>query len=153
MKKMRGRLVLAATLSLAILVSNPAAAQNYGLNDQLLTIDSTSFLGFGVETLRTGDGYLNKQTPGDGILYAPLQLPDGAVITKICLSARNTDASNVNARHTAGYEYRWLWQRCQVGHRPAHAHQRQYPAQLLDRDAGQLRPQQGLSRDHRAALA
>jgi hypothetical protein len=96
MKQLRGRLLLAAALSLpALIVSEPAAAQNYGLNDQLLTIDSTSFLGFGVETLRTGDGYLNKQTLGDGILYAPLQLPDGAVITKICLSARNNDASNV----------------------------------------------------------
>jgi hypothetical protein len=88
-----GRAVTLALL--AGLAATRGSAQNYGLNDQLLTVDATSFLGFGTATLITGDGYLNKQDPGDGILFAPLQLPDGAVITQICLSARNLDASNV----------------------------------------------------------
>jgi len=70
-------------------------AQSYGLPDQVLTIDASSFLGFGAEAITESSGYLIKQNAGELQLYAPLQLPDGAVITRLCLYARNEDVSNV----------------------------------------------------------
>ena len=73
-----------------------AAAQSYGVGDQVLTIGAPMFRGW------TGPGFIN---PTDGYLYvnnannagfsAPVNLPDGARITQICLYARNEDAVDV----------------------------------------------------------
>jgi hypothetical protein len=87
--------MLATVALLAVLAPRGAAAQSYGTNDQVLTVDATSFLGFGATTVFQSDGYLHKQNFGELNLYAPLQLPDGAVITQICLYALNADPANV----------------------------------------------------------
>ena len=94
--RLHPRIGLASTLALlAVLAAARASAQSYGPDDQLLTIDAMSFLGFGVPGSIADGDYLAKQGAGDGVFYTPLQLPDGAVITKICLSAYNADVSNV----------------------------------------------------------
>ena len=85
----------AAAVVLAALTAPRAAAQSFGGTDQVLTIDASSFLGFGAEGFEQSDGYLYKQNAGELNLYTPLQLPDGAVITQICMYARNEDISNV----------------------------------------------------------
>jgi hypothetical protein len=89
------RAVAVGASLLTILACGPAAAQSYGPNDQILTIDATAFLGFGADGSVVNEGYLYKQHVGSMIVYAPLSLPDGARITQICLYARNEDPSNV----------------------------------------------------------
>lgn len=79
----------------AVLAASPATAQNYGTTDQVLSVDATSFLGFGVQSFVKNDGYVYNVDPGDTDLYAPLLLPNGAVVTGLCLYARNEDPANV----------------------------------------------------------
>ena len=87
---------LPAMLLLGTLASGRAAAQSYGPNDQVLSIDATSFLGFDAPASIGGGGYLYRQGNGAAIdVYAPLSVPNGAVITQICLYARNEDPANV----------------------------------------------------------
>jgi hypothetical protein len=93
--KVRRTGITAAAALLAALAPVRAAAQNYGPTDQVLSIDATSFLGFGAEGFLQSDGYLYKQNAGSLNLYAPLQLPNGAEITQICLYARNEDPADV----------------------------------------------------------
>jgi hypothetical protein len=81
----------------AALAPSPAVAQNYGTTDQVLSVDATSFLGFGVQLQFNNDGYVYNGDPGDTDLHAPLLLPDGAVVTGLCLYARNEDPANVVA--------------------------------------------------------
>ncbi len=69
-----------------------AAAQSYGLGDQVLTVGASAFRG------RSGridglDGYLYATSTNDSIFVAPVMLPDGAEITQICFYARNEDPS------------------------------------------------------------
>ena len=91
-----GRFLAWASLALlAALLPSPARGQNYGTTDQVLSIDAMSFLGFGAEGFVAADGYLYKQNAGELNVYAPLALPNGAVITGICLYARNENVSNV----------------------------------------------------------
>lgn len=67
-----------------------AAAQSYGGGDQVLTIAAPSFQGMKVPgEVNPADGYSYVNDSQDPILYAPVNLPDGAVITQICLYARN----------------------------------------------------------------
>jgi len=88
-------LARSAVVLLAALAPAAAAGQSYGTTDQVLSIDAMSFLGFGAQGFVNADGYLYKQNAGELNLYAPLALPDGAVITGICMYARNEDAANV----------------------------------------------------------
>jgi S-layer homology domain len=95
MKIVRRSLVRTAIALIAALAASTGRGQNYGTNDQVLSIDATSFLGFGVEASEQADGYIYKQNAGDIDVFAPLAMPNGARITQICLYARNEDVSNV----------------------------------------------------------
>ena len=90
----RSILIFVTSMAVGVGVSSVARAQAYGTNDQIATIDAMSFLGFGAEGFPGDGGYLQKQNEGELNLYAPLQLPDGAVITKMCMYAYNADAAN-----------------------------------------------------------
>jgi hypothetical protein len=89
------RLDVFAALLLSALAVRSAAAQNYGGTDQVLTVDASAFLGFGADAYEQSDGYVYMQNVGELNGYTPLSLPDGAVITQICMYARNEDISNV----------------------------------------------------------
>jgi hypothetical protein len=89
------RLDIFAALLLSVLAVRSAAAQNYGGTDQVLTVDASAFLGFGADAYEQSDGYVYMQNVGELNGYTPLPLPDGAVITQICMYARNEDISNV----------------------------------------------------------
>ena len=92
----RGRLLYGVLLLAAAAGPGRAAAQSYGLGDQVLTIAAASFRGTNhFPVIHDDDGYLYNADPTDtnGSLYlAPLRLPDGAEITQMCLYARNEEA-------------------------------------------------------------
>jgi hypothetical protein len=73
------------------------AAQSYGLGDQVLTIAAPSFHGeHNLPVIHADDGYLYNLDPTDengSVYFAPVVLPDGAVITQMCLYARNQEAN------------------------------------------------------------
>lgn len=66
------------------------AAQSYGLGDQVLTIGAGAFRGLNFQAALQADGYLYSTAPG-GHSYAPLHLPDGAVVTRLCAYLRNAE--------------------------------------------------------------
>jgi hypothetical protein len=72
----------------------PASAQSYGLGDQVLTVAAAAFRDAAGHGVIGSDGYLYKADPNAAgrVFYAPLRLPDGAEITRICLYARNEEA-------------------------------------------------------------
>ena len=84
-----------ASAAALLMASSPAAAQLYGPNAQILTIDATSFGGFEARLTHQNDGYFKNADVQDLILYAPLALPSGAVVTGICLYAFNQEAVEV----------------------------------------------------------
>lgn len=85
----RRMLARTAIVVVAALASAKGEAQNHGTNDQILSIDAMSFLGFGADAFPNNDGYLYKLNEGDLDAVAPLGLSNGAVITQICMYARN----------------------------------------------------------------
>ena len=95
MRKPLGSLILAIPL-LAFLPQS-ASAQSYGLGQQVLVIGPSEFRPFG-----SGETY---STAADDYVYpeetfafrAPLQLPDGALITQMCYYAFDSDGSGSNA--------------------------------------------------------
>lgn len=89
------RRIAVAGAAVLLLASSPAAAQLYGPNAQILAIDATSFGGFGARLNYENDGYVKNTDVQDLILYAPIALPNGAVVTNICLYARNEEPSKV----------------------------------------------------------
>jgi len=89
--------LLASALGLAALaLAAPALAQSYGPGDQELTIPAAAFrptqgTNTGYVYNEAGDGYLF----GGGSYYAPVDLPDGAEVTLLCLYAYDTDGSTI----------------------------------------------------------
>jgi S-layer homology domain len=83
------RRLLAASLSAALL---PCAltAQSYGIGDQSIVIGAAAFVGqnLNLEGDLRSDGYL-YQPNFLSTFSAPVTLPDGAVITQICLYSVN----------------------------------------------------------------
>jgi len=84
---------LAAALALAALVGvvRPAAAQSYGLGDQVLTLGSMDFrplTNAGIYSFDNADGYVYG---GATDHVAMLKLPDGAEIFQICVYANVPD--------------------------------------------------------------
>ena len=79
----------------ALAVALPALSQSYGLGDQELTIAAAAFRPVQSNTSysfnEAGDGYLF----GGGSYYAPVDLPDGAEVTLICLYAYDPDGSAI----------------------------------------------------------
>ena len=71
-----------------------ASAQSYGPGDQVLTVAAASFRDSEGHGVLGSEGYLYNADPNDlgESYYAPLRLPDGAEITRICLYARNQEA-------------------------------------------------------------
>jgi hypothetical protein len=83
-----GALTLATALALG---SSQARAQSYGLEPQVLTIGAAEFQS-AFSTFRGdigSDGYLYYS--GEAEFHAPLSLPDGALIERICLYANDSD--------------------------------------------------------------
>ena len=69
-------------------------AQSYGPGDQVLTVGAASFRGQNHQPVFHADGYLYNANPNDNngsIYYAPLRLPDGALVTKLCAYLRNAE--------------------------------------------------------------
>jgi S-layer homology domain len=88
--------ILAAIVALGGLGRGSAAAQSYGPGDQIYSVEASSFHGGDPFAVTLGDGYVYDSNGGAPMyLYAPLILPDGAVITQICLYANNTDPADV----------------------------------------------------------
>jgi len=76
-------------LGTAVLV-NEGRAQSYGSESQVLTIGAAEFRArITSDTYIDADGYLYQD--GDIDNWAPLSLPEGALIEKICLYANDSD--------------------------------------------------------------
>ena len=78
----------------ALLLTAPVRAQSYGLEDQVLTIGSSQFRGVeGSPSQVHFDFYLYNDVEGSYWYYlAPLSLPEGALIERVCLFARDSDS-------------------------------------------------------------
>jgi S-layer homology domain len=77
-------------------VAGAARAQSYGENPQVLTIGISQLKGVdGASGRVTGtDGYFINENPGTYSYYlAPLALPEGASIEKVCLFANDSDTA------------------------------------------------------------
>src|SRR5262245_51036016 len=92
------RLAIKASALFLMLVSfraHSASAQSYGLGDQVLTIGAADFRprdgSNNTYSLQPNEGYLF----GPGNYYAPLALPDGAEIFKVCSYVYDLDLSLV----------------------------------------------------------
>jgi hypothetical protein len=73
-----------------------ARAQAYGDHPQVLTVGVSQFKGLDGATAHVGgsDGYLYNPDPGTYSYYfAPLPLPEGASIQKVCLFANDSDTA------------------------------------------------------------
>jgi hypothetical protein len=65
----------------------PLAAQSYGVGDQTLVLGALSFVGESDPGSIGGDGFLYQS--GFALFDAPVDLPDGAEVTQICLYSTN----------------------------------------------------------------
>jgi hypothetical protein len=75
-----------------VLAASRMRAQSYGLEEQVLTIGAAEFRGrIGGDPSIGSDGYLYAAVDID--YWAPLSLPEGALIEKICLYANDSDPS------------------------------------------------------------
>jgi hypothetical protein len=94
--KRPGIAALIALVFVGGLLPAALAAQSYGLGDQVLTVGAASFRGVNHQPVFQSDGYLYNADPGDlnGSIYeAPLRLPDGALVTRLCAYLRNQEPS------------------------------------------------------------
>jgi len=90
------RLIAAAGALLAALLPLAANAQSYGPDDQLLTVGASAFRGIeGFHGVIGADGYLS-QPASETFSYflAPLALPEGALIERLCLFGNDSDAND-----------------------------------------------------------
>ena len=98
MKRSRLRTTVSAIFATAAaLVASPSRGQSYGDQSQVLTIGVSQFRGVegAPSSVGAGDYYLYNHSTGFNESYlAPLPLPEGALIERICLSARDTDVSD-----------------------------------------------------------
>jgi hypothetical protein len=70
-----------------------ATAQSYGPKDQVLTIGAAEFQSrSGFDSEIDSDGYLHYN--GDYLYLAPLALPEGAMVERLCLYADDSDPSD-----------------------------------------------------------
>jgi hypothetical protein len=75
---------------LCVLVVSSARAQSYGPEEQVLTVGAAEFRArIAGEPLIESDGYLYADFDVD--YWAPLALPEGALLEKICLYANDAD--------------------------------------------------------------
>jgi hypothetical protein len=80
----------------AALIAQRVRAQSYGDHPQVLTVGVSQFRGVdgATATILGGDGYLSNARVGTYSYYlAPLALPEGASIQKICLFANDSDTA------------------------------------------------------------
>jgi S-layer homology domain len=87
---------ISMALGIATLVAGAARAQSYGGQPQVLTVGVSEFRGVdGASSSVSGtDGYLSNPAPGTYSYYlAPLPLPEGASIQRICLFANDSDTA------------------------------------------------------------
>lgn len=92
----RSRVLLPVSLLFAgsVLVSPALRAQSYGDQSQVLTVGVAQFKGIddAVATMDGSDTYIYNGIAGTYSYYiAPLPLPEGAAIEKICLFANDTN--------------------------------------------------------------
>lgn len=88
---MIGRLSILLAVLAAALGSATAAAQSYGTGDQVLTLGPADFRP--ADGLVAQTGSTDRYLYGAGAYYAPLSLPDGAVVTLMCLYAYDPEPS------------------------------------------------------------
>lgn len=76
-----------------VFFASVARSQSYGTNDQVLTIGISTFRGVELAQADIGaDAYLYNPVPGAfSYYYAPLALPEGALIKSFCLYANDSD--------------------------------------------------------------
>jgi S-layer homology domain len=90
-----GGVVLAISISGSALFIPAAGAQSYGTEEQLLTVGAAAFRPEIADTYMPyidPFGYLRGEGGGPGY-WAPLSLPEGALLEKICLYANDSDPS------------------------------------------------------------
>ncbi len=87
------RMILAAA---AVLAGTPTRAQSFGDQSQVMTVGVSQFRGVEGSPSSIGtDYYLYNPTEGSYWYYvAPLALPEGALIERVCLFARDTDTGD-----------------------------------------------------------
>ena len=90
------RIRLAVVLVLPFLTASAVPGQNYGLEEQVLTLGPAAFQPFNSDYAfgRGADGYLG----GPGSFTAPLSLPNGAEILELCLYGNVQEFTFVEAR-------------------------------------------------------
>jgi len=90
------RFRLAVFLVLPFLTASAVPGQNYGLEEQVLTLGPAAFQPFNSDYAfgRGADGYLG----GPGSFTAPLSLPNGAEILELCLYGNVQEFTFVEAR-------------------------------------------------------
>lgn len=80
--------------AVAIFAGVPLCAQSYGDRSQVLTVGVSQFRGIdgSPSVIAPGDNYLYNPIAGSYWYYlAPLALPEGALIERVCLFGRDTD--------------------------------------------------------------
>ncbi len=88
----RSRLCLAASVFAGVVFAGGARAQSYGPKDQVRTIGAAEFQSrSGLDSDIGSDGYLHYN--GDYLYLAPLALPEGAMVERLCLYANDSDPS------------------------------------------------------------
>jgi hypothetical protein len=77
-----------------LMPASAAIAQSYGDHDQVLRIPASDFLGEDyVEGWIGPDGYMYGAIGADTRVAAAIQLPDGAVVTRLCFTTRDLTAT------------------------------------------------------------
>jgi hypothetical protein len=83
------RCVPVSFVVLAVALASGARAQSYGPEEQVLTIGAGELQPLSVPPLIESDGYAYYN--GEYLHLAPLLLPEGAVVEKLCLYANDSD--------------------------------------------------------------
>jgi hypothetical protein len=79
-----------------------AVAQSYGNENQVLTIGAAEFRAYSAdEGFIDASGYVFATIPGGSVFYAPLALPEGALIEEICLYAYTTVGLDISGASIA----------------------------------------------------
>jgi len=93
MKYSRASFSLFALVVAPVLLVSTAIAQSYGPGDQVLQVSAAEFRPWGDSGVTIGaDGYLvSAGTLESFFFFAPLALPEGALIERLCLYANDSD--------------------------------------------------------------
>jgi len=95
MSHLRPSIRFAFSVLAVLALAAPVLAQSYGPSDQTLTIGSTEFRPF--DSAQTYGYVGGNYLAGVGTYEAPLKLPDGGVITQMCLYSYDPDFSVTEA--------------------------------------------------------